>query len=278
MRPRGRRTRPPGRTRSACPGPCGRARPPCRSRCRRRTGSPRRSPGRRCPGVSPPDRISGGLPGCRRASCQSKLSPVPPGARSECASSMWKSVLVGPQRLHLSGVADTRGLDHPAPGSASGLLAVGGALVPVELEQGEAAHVGRLRHVVERRVHEHAGELEAPVQLRADRLGLVDRARARAVGPEDHPERPGAEVRRQLGVLERRDAADLDAGHSPPMVAGARPWGSGARARGRRALRVLGSSPPPSPLALGPPAAGRPSPGAWRVRRSRSSSSRRGST
>ena len=103
----------------------------------------------------------------------------------------------------------------------------------MELEQGEAADVGRLGHVVERRVHEHARELDAPVQLRADDLGLLERARSRAARPEDHPERPGAEVRRQLGVLERRDSADLDAGHRPPIVAGARLGQSVAALAGR---------------------------------------------
>ena len=91
----------------------------------------------------------------------------------------------------------------------------------MELEEGEAADVRGLRHVIERRIHEHAGELDAPVELRPDRLGLLQSAHARAARPEDHPERPGAEVRRQVGVLEGRYSADLDAGHRPPIVAGA---------------------------------------------------------
>ena len=122
----------------------------------RERAAPPRSPRPTLSGVSPPDRISGGVPGCSRASSQSKLSPVPPGARSRVGV---EQVEVGPecaQRLHLRGVAHARRLDHAAAGAARRLLAVGRPLVAVELEQREAAHVGRLGHLVERRVHEHA--------------------------------------------------------------------------------------------------------------------------
>jgi hypothetical protein len=124
-----------------------------------------------------------------------------------------------PQRLHLGGVAHASGLYDLAAGAAGRLLAIRRTLVPVKLEQREAAQVRRGGHLVERRVHEHSCQLHAAVQLRADRLRMLNRARARAVGPEDHPERPGPQLDRLVGVVEHRDAADLHAGHGPPMVA-----------------------------------------------------------
>ena len=51
----------------------------------------------------------------------------------------------------------------------------------MELEQGEAADVGGRGHLIERRVHEHAGELDAPVQLRPDRLGLLQACSTRGL-------------------------------------------------------------------------------------------------
>ena len=89
------------------------------------------------------------------------------------------------------------------PGAPRRLAAVGGALLAMELEHGERHTSASVSHLVQRRVHEHAGELGAAAQLRADPSRLLERARARAARPEDHPERPGAQVGRQLGVLER---------------------------------------------------------------------------
>jgi hypothetical protein len=127
--------------------------------------------------------------------------------------------VVDAERLDLRGVVHPRGLDHPAAGPAGGLLAVRRTLVAVQLEQREAAEVGRRGDLVERRVHEHAGQLDAPVELRADGLRLLHGARPRAPWPEDHAERPRAQLDGLVGVLQRRQSADLHAGHGPPMVA-----------------------------------------------------------
>ena len=67
------------------------------------------------------------------------------------------------------------------------------------------------RDLLERRVDEHAGELDAAAQRGADRSGLAERAAARERRVEDHPDRPGAELGGEHRVLEARDTADLHA-------------------------------------------------------------------
>ncbi len=119
----------------------------------------------------------------------------------------------GAQPVHRRGVADTHRLHHPAAGAARSLAAVGRALVAVQLQQAERAAVGQSGHLVQGRVHEHAGHLGLAPQRLADLLGHFGRAGSRAVGPEDHAQRPRAEPRSHLGVLAPRYAADLDLGH-----------------------------------------------------------------
>ena len=81
---------------------------------------------------------------------------------------------------------------------------------------------------------------------------------ARGTGPEDEAERPGAERRRELRVLEPRDAADLDPGHRVQLAApaarrrGARragpgPSGGRRRARARPGCRRRGGGGRPRP-------------------------------
>ena len=108
------------------------------------------------------------------------------------------------QVVHLRRVVHVRGLHDLGAGAPRGLAAVGRALVPVQLQQREAAAVGGRGHIVERRVHEHPGQLEPAVQLATDLLGGVERARARALRPEDHAKRPGAQVGDQAGIRRRR--------------------------------------------------------------------------
>ncbi len=55
--------------------------------------------------------------------------------------------------------------------------------------------------LAERRVDEHAAQLDAAAQRRGDLRRLRRRAAARAALVEDHPERPSAELCRELGVL-----------------------------------------------------------------------------
>ena len=118
--------------------------------------------------------------------------------------------LEGAQVADVGAPGDARGLDHLRAGAARGLGAVDGPLVAVELQQREPERVGGLGDLVEMRVDEHAGDLGAAVQRGADRLGLRARAAARRAGPEDHPDRPGAQLGRVLGVLQAGDAAELD--------------------------------------------------------------------
>ena len=132
-------------------------------------------------------------------------------------------------------VLHTRGLDHPATGSARHLAAVGGALLAVELNQREPEPVRGSGHLVERLVHEHPGELGPPPQPRPDLLRDLWLAAPRTAGPEDHPERPRAEPGGSARILEVRDAADLDPCHD--LI------GSQARA----GYGSSGNSPPPPP-------------------------------
>ena len=104
---------------------------------------------RRCPASSPPEHHRRRAQ-CRRASSQSKLSPVPPGARGEWASSRWKSVANALSACCRRRRA--RRLRDLAAGAAGRLAASRRALVAVQLEQAEVAAVGQLRDLVERGV------------------------------------------------------------------------------------------------------------------------------
>ena len=66
-----------------------------------------------------------------------------------------------------------------------------------------------LDDLLERRVDEHAAQLDAATQRRRDQLRLRARAAPWRVLVEDHPERPRSQLGRELRVGERRDAADL---------------------------------------------------------------------
>ena len=100
-----------------------------------------------------------------------------------------------------------------APVRRATSVANDGPLVAVQLDVREPDRVGGAGDLVERRVHEHADELDPAAHAARDpgRDRLLDGAREPR--PEDEAERPGAQRRRQLGVLEARDAADLDPGH-----------------------------------------------------------------
>jgi hypothetical protein len=118
------------------------------------------------------------------------------------------------QVLELRAVAHAHRLHHLGSGAARGLAAVRGPLVPVQLEDRQPAAVRRFRHLVERSVHEHSDQLEPAVQIQADLLARGERARARALRPEDHPERPCAQVRDAAGVLQVGHSTELHAGHA----------------------------------------------------------------
>ena len=191
-----------------------RARPPRRRRRRPPTGARPRCPPRRCPAVSPPERISGTGERRRPASAQSQAWPEPPrsaGARrrragaGRCGSAR--------ARAGRRPTATRIALMTRQPVRRRHLGAVGGALVAVQLQVGEPERVGEPRDLVERLVDEDADELGAPAQRAGDpgghgRVGGAGRAR-----PQDEAERPGPELDGQLGVLGARDAADLDPGH-----------------------------------------------------------------
>jgi hypothetical protein len=124
----------------------------------------------------------------------------------------------GLQRLQVGPRADLDRLDHPAPGPPGGLGAVRRALVAVQLQHGQPNLVGHPGDPVEGRVDEHPRQLHPAAQRRGDRHRVVQPAAARAAVVEDHPERPGAQLDRALGVGQVGGAADLDlgSGHGTP--------------------------------------------------------------
>ena len=84
------------------------------------------------------------------------------------------------------------------------------------------AAVGRVGHLVQRGVHEHADQLEPPVQLGADLPRAVSSAqRARAARPEDHAERPGARGPRPGGRPPGRSPHRSSRGSRPQCSQGA---------------------------------------------------------
>ena len=109
---------------------------------------------------------------------------------------------------------DAHRLDHLRARAPGGLGAERRALVAVQLQVREVQLLGGLRDLVERRVDEHADQLDAAAQRGRDARGDGRVGRARRVRPEDEAERPRTELDRELGVLGPGDAADLDARHA----------------------------------------------------------------
>ncbi len=77
---------------------------------------------------------------------------------------MWN----GAQRLDVGAAAHARGLDHLAAGAARRLGAERRPLVAVQLEHRQPDRVGGARDLVERRVDEHADDLDPALQRRRD--------------------------------------------------------------------------------------------------------------
>ena len=183
-RPRARRRR---RTRACARGPCARARPRCRSPCRRHMGATAAIAAATLSGVEPAaeDQRHASSGGCARAS-QSNVSPVPPrsaGRSRERASSRWKSTWKRSTSRTSPGPATCCGLDHARARAARGLGAVGGPLVAVELQHRRGRCSSRRGDdVVQRRVDEHPAQLGAPLQRGGDPLRLA-RARSGAGCP-----------------------------------------------------------------------------------------------
>ena len=127
-----------------------------------------------------------------------------------------EQVEVGVEALDLADVgarADPVRLDHAGAGALGDRVAERRPLVSVQLHVREPDPLDRVRDLVERRVHEHPHELEPPPHRARDagRHGRV--GRPLGLRPQDEPDRPRVERGRQLGVLEPRDAAELDVGH-----------------------------------------------------------------
>ena len=131
-----------------------------------------------------------------------------------------------------AGAGDARRLDDLAAGAARRLGAERRALVAVQLQVAVADLLGLARDLLERRVDEHPDARHAAAQLGDDRGRGGRVARARRAVPADQPDRPGAELDGELGVLEAGDAADLRRA-SRRHRRGARAVGPGRRARAR---------------------------------------------
>ena len=123
---------------------------------------------------------------------------------------------------------DLSRLDHACACPARRLGAERGALIAVKLEHAQTKRLARGGDLIEWSVHEHATQLCVAAQRARDPLRLRQRAGARAVLEEDHPQRPRSELDRQFGVAQACEPAHLHAGwrrgHTP-TVAGSYPSG-----------------------------------------------------
>ena len=157
--------------------------------------------------------------------------------RSRAASSRWKSVWKRSSVAQVGAVADAAAaLITLQPVRCADRGAERRALVAVQL------------HVGERRARRRRAAISSSGGLTNTPTSSTRRRSARAIpaatrgsswraerGPEDEPDRPGAELDRQLGVLEARDAADLDPGHGSIVgPGGARRSADGSDAGGAR--------------------------------------------
>ncbi len=145
-------------------------------------------------------------------------APVPrlPGAAVHPGSGGVEQVVVDPealQGLQVGAGGDARRLDDLGAGPPRDLGGEGRSLVAVQLHVGEADRVGRVGDLVQRRVHEHPDQLDAAPHGARDPGCHAGLDGALGPRPQDEADRPGAQRGRLLGVLEARDAADLDPGH-----------------------------------------------------------------
>ena len=165
-RPPRRLTGPRRRTPRAWPGPCGpgrRSTPLATSTAYGRTVAIASAT---LSGVRPPERITGTLAAvAAEPSSQANVSPVPPRHPAHVAVEQMEVGVEGGQRLDVGAAAHARGLDHPAAGAPGRprrrtpgprRRAAGCIVRPIV--------VGGAGDLVERRVDEHAGDLDvAPV-------------------------------------------------------------------------------------------------------------------
>ena len=171
-------------------------------------------------------------PGASPTSC-----PVPPRRPSTSASSRWKSVWKASQRARCRPRCATgAALMTLAPVRRATSAQKAGPSSPCSCTMLKPDAVGHRRRPRRAWALTKTPTSSTRRRRRRDdprRLGRI--AGARRARPEDAPDRPGAEVGGQRGVLERRDAADLDAwdeGHAPRIVRGLGRYGGA----GRRAL------------------------------------------
>ena len=229
-------TRPPRRrTRRASRGPCARARTRCRWRCRPRTGATARIASadvlrRQAAAEDQRDARAAAreqLPVQRLARAAAQVLVVrcrAGGSRCGTARRACRSA-PPPTRAALMICAPVRrrtSSQYAGPSSPCSCTIVSPSASTCAVD------------LVERRVDEHAADLDLAAQRARDQLGLVQLARARRSGPEDQPDRPGADLDGALGVVEAGDAADLHAGCvGHPVIVADRPLRR--RARGARA-------------------------------------------
>jgi hypothetical protein len=117
------------------------------------------------------------------------------------------------QRLDVRAASHAHRLDHLAARAASRLGAERRALVAVELHHRQVEGLSDLCDMLERRVDEHARDLDPAPERRRDLGGCIELAPARRARPEDQPDRPRARVDGETRVFKRGDPAELDLRH-----------------------------------------------------------------
>ena len=210
------RLAPRGRTPSAWPGPCARARPRCRSRCRPRTAARPRSPRRRCPASGRRRAPPAASPRWRRGELPVEASrPCRPACRGDVGV---EQVEVGVEALQVGELRARRGRAPPSSPARPCAAPPRGSR-PGPRRRAAAASSGCSGPPRPR--PRRASRSRTPRPARRRRCSSPPISSAASSGqarglprPEDHAERPGAEVGGPAGVLEVGDAADLDPGHA----------------------------------------------------------------
>src|SRR5581483_5602684 len=154
------------------------------------------------------------------------LAPLAPPRR---AVQQERGRAVPPELVEVGRTADLDRLENRAGGGDDGL----GRLAPVELHRPEPALLDDRGHVGGRVVPEHADRTDERRQRPDDRRHGRGRDEPRRALDEDEPEGVGPRLRRPEGVVEVRDAADLDADHRRGGAAAPSPAAAARRASPR---------------------------------------------
>ena len=183
------------------PGPCGRAPPRCRWRCRPRRGARRRSPAPTLSASRPPERISGDVRVEARELPVERL-PRAAGPRGEWASSRWKSVFQARGRAPDAASRTRAAFITRQPVRRAASRQYAGPSSPWSWssvsERGRPARPPRRASRSRRR---RPPRPRGAARRRSPRL--LGRADARAAGPEDHARPPRRRARRPASASSR---------------------------------------------------------------------------